>query len=157
MPGLTCNSAVWNKVLYVDLLRQTLTLGMMTDYNAMVAFDSVLPVISIITCQHTGLPTSASHFMFHITNWNFIWSPVLADLCYCVITMKIHSTLDKEFSKWAALLTPSLTYAKMCLLQHTKKSRQYLPQLFQSATDDSTKWASLLWMLGGILNLSKCY
>jgi hypothetical protein len=39
LPGVTCNSAVLNKVLYCDLMRQTLSTGIMTDYDASAAFD----------------------------------------------------------------------------------------------------------------------
>jgi hypothetical protein len=33
LPGLTCNSAICNKILFCDLLRQTLQSGIMTDYE----------------------------------------------------------------------------------------------------------------------------
>jgi hypothetical protein len=49
LPGQTCHSAVWNKTLYCDLIRQTLTPGIMTDYDASAAFDRVLHAMSIIT------------------------------------------------------------------------------------------------------------
>lgn len=62
LPGSTCNGAVWNKVLFCDLLRQTLTQGIMTDYDATAAFDRVLHAISIITCQRLGLPTLCKSF-----------------------------------------------------------------------------------------------
>jgi hypothetical protein len=46
LPGQTCHSAVWNKVLYCDLMRQTLSTGIMTDYDATAAFDRVLHAMS---------------------------------------------------------------------------------------------------------------
>ncbi len=55
IPGQTCHSAVWNKVLYCDLLRQTLSPGIMTDYDATAAFDRVLHAMTIITCQRFGI------------------------------------------------------------------------------------------------------
>jgi hypothetical protein len=66
IPGCTCNSAVWNKVLYCDLMRQTLSSGIMTDYDATTAFDRVLHSISVITCQRLGLPLNASLFLFNL-------------------------------------------------------------------------------------------
>jgi hypothetical protein len=66
MPGSTCNSAVWSKVLFCDLTRQTLSKGMLTDYNASAAFDRVLHAISVITCRHIGLPINASLFIYNV-------------------------------------------------------------------------------------------
>ncbi len=31
LPGMTCNSAVWNKVLYLDLMHQTMATSIMAD------------------------------------------------------------------------------------------------------------------------------
>lgn len=42
LPGMTCNSTILNKVLFLDLTQQTLTPGKMTDYDATAAFDRVL-------------------------------------------------------------------------------------------------------------------
>jgi hypothetical protein len=64
--GMTCNSAVWNKVLFCDLLRQTLTPGIMTEYDATAAFDRVLHALTIITCHQLGLPQHACLFMYHL-------------------------------------------------------------------------------------------
>jgi hypothetical protein len=50
LPGMTCNSAVWNKVLFCDLIRQSLSTGVLTDYDATAAFDRVLHAIANITC-----------------------------------------------------------------------------------------------------------
>ncbi len=65
-PGQTCHSAVWNKTLYCDLMRQTLSAGIMTDYDATAAFDRVLHAMSIITCRRLGLPQGACMFMYHL-------------------------------------------------------------------------------------------
>ncbi len=66
LPGSTCNSAVWNKLLFLDLTRQMLTPGCMTDYDATAAFDRVLSGLSIVTCRRLGLPLSAGHFMYYL-------------------------------------------------------------------------------------------
>jgi hypothetical protein len=66
LPGQTCNSAVWNKVLYCDLLRQTLSPGIMTDYDATAAFDRVLHAMSIITCRRFGMPQTACLFIYNL-------------------------------------------------------------------------------------------
>jgi hypothetical protein len=50
LPGMTCNSAAWNKVLFCDLLQQNLSTGILTDYDATAAFDRVLHAIANITC-----------------------------------------------------------------------------------------------------------
>jgi hypothetical protein len=66
MPGLTCNSAVWSKILYCDLTRQTLTKGMLTDYDATAAFDRILHALAVITCRRIGLPHSAGLFIYNL-------------------------------------------------------------------------------------------
>jgi hypothetical protein len=66
LPGQTCHSAVWNKLLYCDLMRQTLSAGIMTDYDATAAFDTVLHAMSIITCRRLGLPFHACLFMYYL-------------------------------------------------------------------------------------------
>ena len=48
LPGQTCNNAVLNKLLFLDLSRQTLSPGIMTDFDATAAFDRVLAGLSII-------------------------------------------------------------------------------------------------------------
>jgi len=64
MPGQTCNTAVLNKLLFLDLSRQMLSLGVLTDFNVSAAFDRVLAGLSIITCERVGLPRMVSQFMF---------------------------------------------------------------------------------------------
>jgi hypothetical protein len=72
LPGQTCHNAVLNKLLFLDLSRQTLCPGIMTDYDATATFDHVLAGLSIVTCQRMGLPYSAGTFMFHLLrNMNF--------------------------------------------------------------------------------------
>jgi hypothetical protein len=68
LPGSTSNRAVWNKLLFLDLAQQTLTLGCMADYDATVAFDHILSGLSIITCRCIALPLNACHFMYHLLN-----------------------------------------------------------------------------------------
>jgi len=72
LPGQTCHNTVLNKLLFLDLSRQTLCPGIMTDYDATATFDRVLAGLSIVTCQRMGLPYSAGTFMFHLLrNMNF--------------------------------------------------------------------------------------
>lgn len=66
LPGLTCQSAVWNKLLFCDLTQQTRTPGIMTDYDAAAAFDRILHTMSIIVCRHLGLPRNTSLFMYNL-------------------------------------------------------------------------------------------
>jgi hypothetical protein len=54
------------KVLFCDLSRQTLSAGMLTEFDATAAFDRVLAGLSIATCQRVGLPRVAGSFMFHV-------------------------------------------------------------------------------------------
>jgi hypothetical protein len=54
LPGLTCNSAIWNKTLFCDLIRQTNSAGFMTDYDAKAAFDRVLHSMSIYNMPPDG-------------------------------------------------------------------------------------------------------
>jgi len=42
IPGQTCNNAVLNKILFLDLSQQTLSAGILTDYDATAAFDRVI-------------------------------------------------------------------------------------------------------------------
>jgi hypothetical protein len=72
-PGITCQSAVWNKQLFCDLTRQMLTAGIMTDYDASAAFNRVLHTISILTCHHLGMPMHACIFMYRLLqNMDFL-------------------------------------------------------------------------------------
>jgi hypothetical protein len=57
---------MWNKTLYCDLMHQTLSAGIMTDYDATAAFDWVLHAMSIITCRWLGMPHQACMFMYHL-------------------------------------------------------------------------------------------
>ncbi len=55
-----------NKVLYCDLLRQTLQPSIMTDYNATAAFDRVLHAMTIVTCRRFGMPHNACLFIYNL-------------------------------------------------------------------------------------------
>lgn len=66
IPGQTCNNAVLNKLLFLDLSRQSLSAGVLTDFDATAAFDRVIAGLSIVTCQRVGLPRVAGCFMFHL-------------------------------------------------------------------------------------------
>jgi hypothetical protein len=66
LQGHTCNNAILNKTLFLDLSRQTLTPGILTDYDATAAFDRVLVGLSSIACQRVGLPRIAETFMYNL-------------------------------------------------------------------------------------------
>jgi hypothetical protein len=61
IPGETCNNAVLNKVLFCDLSRQSLSPGILTDFDATAAFDRVIAGLSIATCERVGLPHVSGH------------------------------------------------------------------------------------------------
>jgi hypothetical protein len=177
---------------------------MMMDYDATVAFDRVLHVMSIITCRHIGLLISASHFMIHLLhNMEFhlvtgfgrsalsfinnedpdhpgqgiLQGSSSAAPIYNICT-DVSLTAYKKIASGATFTHPitgaqlmefatqfvddktemvnlqGATITPSCRSNITAEERV---QLFQTATDNSTKWASLLWMSGGNLNLSKCY
>ncbi len=66
LSGVTCNSAVWNKLLYCDFLHQTISPGFMTDYDATAAFDRVLHAMAVITGKRLGIPDNANMFLFKL-------------------------------------------------------------------------------------------
>jgi hypothetical protein len=66
LPGQTCQNASCSQLLFLDLMRQTFSPGLMTDYDATAAFDRVLSSLSIITCERMGLPRSAGLFMYNL-------------------------------------------------------------------------------------------
>jgi hypothetical protein len=57
---------VLNKLLFLDLSRQTLSPGILTDFDATAAFDRVLAGLSIVTSQRMGLPRVAGIFMYQL-------------------------------------------------------------------------------------------
>jgi len=64
LTGQTCNNAVLNKVLFLDFSWQTLSPGILTDYDATAALDRILMGLSIATCQQMGLPRITGKFMY---------------------------------------------------------------------------------------------
>jgi hypothetical protein len=87
MPGQTCNNAVLNKLLFLVLSRQTLSAGILMDYDATAAFFAhVLAGLSIITCQRVGLPWNAGLFMFTLLkqmNFNLATGFGQSSVTYC--------------------------------------------------------------------------
>lgn len=63
IPGQTWHNAILNRILYLDLLRQTLMPGLMLDYDARAAFDRVINGIANLACQRLSLPNIAGNFM----------------------------------------------------------------------------------------------
>ncbi len=64
--GVSVSYVVLNKVLFLDLSRQTLSTGILTDYDATAAFDHVIAALSIVTRQRVGLPRVAGYFMYDL-------------------------------------------------------------------------------------------
>ena len=65
-PGKLCQSAIVNKVLFFDLLRQKRQFGALADNDATAAFDRVLPALCVVTCRQLGMPKSAQCFFFKL-------------------------------------------------------------------------------------------
>jgi hypothetical protein len=60
------------QVLFLDLSRQTPSLGVLSDFDASAAFDRVLGSLSVLTCERVGLPGQAGQFMYSLLkNMNF--------------------------------------------------------------------------------------
>jgi hypothetical protein len=53
-------------MLFLDLSRQILSFGILTDYNATAAFHHVLTGLSVITSQCLGLTRIAALFMYQL-------------------------------------------------------------------------------------------
>ena len=66
VPGKLCGSAILNRVLYFDMLRQTKQCGALMDNDATAAFDRVLPALCVVTCRQLGMPKEAQRFFFRI-------------------------------------------------------------------------------------------
>jgi hypothetical protein len=66
LPGQMCNNAMLNKLLFLDLSRQTLSPGILIDFDATAAFDRFLAGLSIVTSQRMGLPRIAGIFMYQL-------------------------------------------------------------------------------------------
>ena len=65
-PGKLCTSAILNKVLFFDLLRQTCQYGALMDNDATAAFVRVLPALCVVTCRQLGMPKSVQLFFFQL-------------------------------------------------------------------------------------------
>jgi hypothetical protein len=65
-PGKLCWSAILNKVIYFDLLRQMRQCGALMDNDATAAFDRVLPALCVVTCRQLGMPKQAQRFFFRL-------------------------------------------------------------------------------------------
>ena len=61
LPGLTCQSAIWNKVLFCDIF---FVKHWWKDATA--AFDRVLHSVTFITCRRLGMPAHACKFLLHL-------------------------------------------------------------------------------------------
>lgn len=64
LPGKLCQSAIVNKVLLFDLLRQNRHYGALIDNDATAAFDRALPALCVVTCRQLGMPKEAQRFFF---------------------------------------------------------------------------------------------
>jgi len=98
LPCQTCNNTVLNKLLFLDLSQQTLTPGILFDYDAKAAFDRVIAgLFMFYLLQHmsfhliTGFGCSAQEFC-----------NTEADIT------------GQRFFREAALLPPSISSILMC-------------------------------------------
>jgi hypothetical protein len=57
---------VLNKTLFFDLSRQTLSAGVLSDFDATAAFGRIIAGLSMVTCERVGLPRPAGIFMFNL-------------------------------------------------------------------------------------------
>ena len=65
-PGKLCISAILNKVIFFDILRQSRQMGALMDNDATAAIDRVLPALCVLTCRQLGMPKQAQRFFFKI-------------------------------------------------------------------------------------------
>jgi len=65
-PGKLCCSAILNKVIFFDLIRQMRQYGALMDNDATAAFDRILPALSVVTCRQLGMPKQAQWFFFRV-------------------------------------------------------------------------------------------
>lgn len=65
-PGKLCQSAIVNKVLFFNLVRQTRQYGALMDNDATAAFNWVLPALCVVTCRQLGMPKDAQRFFFKL-------------------------------------------------------------------------------------------
>mmetsp|Transcript_748 Transcript_748/g.1130 ORF Transcript_748/g.1130 Transcript_748/m.1130 type:complete len:523 (+) Transcript_748:2168-3736(+) len=65
-PGKLCISAILNKVIFFDIIRQTRQFGALMDNDATAAFDRVLPALCVVTCSQLGMPKQAQQFFFKL-------------------------------------------------------------------------------------------
>jgi len=96
------NNVVLNKILFLDVSWQTLSPGILIDYDGKVAFDRVL--MSIITCKQMGLLQITSLFMFQLSkHMNF---HLITGLGKSPSKMMTITKLVKVCYKEVALLPP---------------------------------------------------
>jgi hypothetical protein len=62
--GKTCYSAVFSKVLFIDICRQMRYEGCYMETDAKACFDRVLPTLAIITCRRLGLAPPNSSILY---------------------------------------------------------------------------------------------
>ena len=66
VPGSLCNSAVLQKVLFADMLRQTHQVGAIKEFDVKAAYDRGIPALATVTCMRLGLPHAAYEFMTYL-------------------------------------------------------------------------------------------
>jgi hypothetical protein len=171
-PGQTCNNVVLNKTLFLELSHQTLSLGMLTDYDAMAAFDRALLGLSIVTCQRMELPCVAGNFMFQL----------LKEMSFYLVTgfgqlESFSNNQNGVHGQWVLQGSSSACPIKSRVEYHSVKfvddTSQFLnpmganidnntsidvgSALLPFASKNSQIWADSKWISGGSLNLRKCF
>ena len=62
-PGYQCSSAVLSKVVSFDLIRLLRASATVFNNDAKACYDRIIPFLSLLCCQHFGLPSVAADFL----------------------------------------------------------------------------------------------
>jgi hypothetical protein len=189
-----------NKVLFCDLVRQSLSPGELTDFNAVAAFDRVIASLSIAMCERVRLLRIAGHFMYlllHHMKFHLITGIGKSSTSYMNNDNDIIGQGVLQGSSSAAPIFLLNSEVSLCAyhrigigasfchpvdgsivtdysVQFVDDTSQFLnilgatnhtipdqnmtpPLLIPTATENAQKWADLMWMSGGNLNLEKCF
>jgi len=167
-----------NKVLFCDLVRQSLSPGELTDFNAVAAFDRVIASLSIAMCERVRLLRIAGHFMYlllHHMKFHLITGIGKSSTSYMNNDNDIIGQGVLQGSSSAAPIFLLNSEVSLCAYHkigigasfchpvdgstnHTIPDQNMTPPLLiPTATENAQKWADLMWMSGGNLNLEKCF
>lgn len=66
LSGQTCNNAILNKMLFLDISRQSLSPGILSNFDATAAFDWVLAGLLVVTCKRMGFLQTTGQLMLNL-------------------------------------------------------------------------------------------